>query len=109
MHEKVNEVYFTLLIEWIWGKERDYGSLSQLIEMGDGIYGAEAVAKVQFKKAGSISRPVKKRLGRCVPAEIPRKFNSGKPFPYMLKRQGQILFPLMGKLLKIQMVTEPVK
>ncbi len=27
--KRFNEVYFTLLIEWIWGKERDYGSLSQ--------------------------------------------------------------------------------
>lgn len=32
----------------------------------------------------------------------PRRFNSGKPSPYMLKRQRQIT-SLMGKLLKIQM------
>lgn len=32
----------------------------------------------------------------------PRKFNSAKPSPYMLKRQTKIM-SLMGKLLKIKM------
>lgn len=71
------------------------------IEMGDGIYGAEAVAKVHFKKqAYQLTREEAALVAASLPN--PRKFNSGKPSPYMLKRQGQIL-SLMGKLLKIQM------
>lgn len=93
------EVYFTLLIEWIWGKERIMEVYLNSIEMGDGIYGAEAVAKVHFKKqAYQLTREEAALVAASLPN--PRKFNSGKPSPYMLKRQGQIL-SLMGKLLKI--------
>lgn len=71
------------------------------IEMGDGIYGAEAVAKAHFKKSASkLSAGEAALIAASLPN--PRKFNSGKPSPYMLKRQGQIL-SLMGKLIKIQM------
>ena len=95
------EVYFTLLIEWIWGKERIMEVYLNSIEMGDGIYGAEAVAKVHFKKqAYQLTREEAALVAASLPN--PRKFNSGKPSPYMLKRQGQIL-SLMGKLLKIRM------
>ena len=34
------EVYFTFLIEWIWGKERIMEVYLNSIEMGNGIYGA---------------------------------------------------------------------
>ena len=44
------EAYFTVLIEWIWGKERIMEVYLNSIEMGDGIYGAEAVAQAHFKK-----------------------------------------------------------
>ena len=71
------------------------------IEMGDGIYGAEAVAQAHFKKpAARLSAGEAALIAASLPN--PRKFNSGKPSPYMLKRQGQIL-SLMGKLIKIQM------
>lgn len=95
------EAYFTLLIEWIWGKERIMEVYLNSIEMGDGIYGAEAVARVHFKKqAYQLSRAEAALIAASLPN--PRKFNSGKPSPYMLKRQGKIL-SLMGKLLRIEM------
>ena len=95
------EAYFTLLIEWIWGKERIMEVYLNSIEMGDGIYGAEAVAQAHFKKpAARLSAGEAALIAASLPN--PRKFNSGKPSPYMLKRQGQIL-SLMGKLIKIQM------
>lgn len=95
------EAYLTLLIEWIWGKERIMEVYLNSVEMGDGIYGAEAVANAHFgKQAYQLSR----EEAALIAASLPnlRKFNSGKPSPYMLKRQGQIL-SLMGKLIKIQM------
>jgi len=95
------EAYFTLLIEWIWGKERIMEVYLNSIEMGDGIYGAEAVAQAHFKKpAARLSAGEAALIAASLPN--PRKFNSGKPSPFMLKRQGQIL-SLMGKLIKIQM------
>lgn len=95
------EAYLTLLIEWIWGKERIMEVYLNSVEMGDGIYGAEAVANAHFgKQAYQLSREEAALIAASLPN--PRKFNSGKPSPYMLKRQGQIL-SLMGKLIKIQM------
>ncbi len=42
------EAYFTFLIEAIWGKERIMEVYLNSIEMGKGIYGAEAVARINF-------------------------------------------------------------
>ena len=44
------EAYFTVLIEWVWGKERIMEVYLNSIEMGEGIYGVEAVAREQFNK-----------------------------------------------------------
>ena len=43
------EVYFTVLIELVWDKERIMEVYLNSIEMGDGIYGAEAVAREHFQ------------------------------------------------------------
>ena len=42
------EAYFTVLIELAWSKERIMEVYLNSIEMGDGIYGAEAVAQQNF-------------------------------------------------------------
>ena len=42
------EAYFTFLIEKIWGKERIMEVYLNSIEMGKGIYGADAVARINF-------------------------------------------------------------
>lgn len=94
------EAYFTLLIEWIWGKERIMEVYLNSIEMGDGIYGAQAVANAHFKKpAYKLTRSEAALIAASLPN--PRKFNSAKPSPYLLKRQSKIL-SLMGKLIKIE-------
>ena len=79
------EAYFTVLIEWIWGKERIMEVYLNSIEMGDGIYGAEAVAQAHFKKpAYKLTKAEAALIAATLPN--PRKFNSAKPSPYMLKR-----------------------
>ena len=94
------EAYFTVLIEWIWGKERIMEVYLNSIEMGKGIYGAEAVAKAHFgKHAYQLSRAEAALIAATLPN--PRRFNSAKPSPYMLRRQHAIL-SLMGKLLKVE-------
>lgn len=45
---KAFEAYFTILIEFIWGKERIMEVYLNMIEMGDGIFGAEAAAQCYF-------------------------------------------------------------
>ncbi len=47
------EVYFTFLIESIWSKERIMEVYLNSIEMGPGIYGAEAAAIYWYKKPAS--------------------------------------------------------
>ena len=42
------EAYFTVLIEFMWDKHRIMEVYLNTIEMGDGIYGAEAVAQEHF-------------------------------------------------------------
>ena len=90
------EAYFTVLIETIWGKRRIMEVYLNSIEMGDGIYGAEAVARLHFDiPAKRLSR------GQCalIAASLPNplKRDSAHPTAYMNKRQRQIV-NLMGKI-----------
>lgn len=51
------ELYFTKMIEWIWGKERILEVYLNVIEMGEGVFGAEAAAQAYFNKpAKNLSR-----------------------------------------------------
>ena len=50
---KAFEAYFTVLIEFIWGKERIMEVYLNSIEMGDGIFGAEAAADYYFSTSAA--------------------------------------------------------
>jgi monofunctional biosynthetic peptidoglycan transglycosylase len=45
------EVYFTGLIELIWGKKRILETYLNVAEMGEGVFGIEAAAQYYFKKS----------------------------------------------------------
>ena len=47
------EAYFTLLIETAWSKEHIMEVYLNVIEFGDGIYGAEAASQHYFKKSAA--------------------------------------------------------
>lgn len=84
------EVYFTALTELLWSKQRIMEVYLNSIEMGDGIYGADAVAEYHFgKKAEDLSRSDCALIAATLPN--PRKFSSKNPGSYMRKRQRQIL------------------
>lgn len=60
------------------------------IEMGEGIYGAEAVAREHFNtSAEKLSREQCALIAATLPN--PRRFSSKHPSPYMKKRQQRIL------------------
>lgn len=83
------EVYFTFLIETLWSKERILEVYLNSIEMGDGIYGAEAVAQRHFGcSAAELTRSECALIAATLPN--PRKYSSAKPGPYMRKRQAWI-------------------
>ena len=50
---KAVEAYFTVLIEFLWGKERIMEVYLNMIEMGDGVFGAEAAADYYFSTYAS--------------------------------------------------------
>ncbi|MEO7174481.1 MAG: monofunctional biosynthetic peptidoglycan transglycosylase, partial [Saprospiraceae bacterium] len=86
---KIFEVYFTVLIETLWSKERILEVYLNVIEMGKGIYGSEAAANEYFgKKAKNLSREEAARIAAILPN--PRKYSAVKPTPYIQKRSHWI-------------------
>jgi monofunctional glycosyltransferase len=84
------EVYFTFLIETFWSKQRIMEVYLNIIETGNGIYGAQASAKEFFNKnASSLSKNECASIAAVLPN--PRKFSAKRPSGYILKRQGWIL------------------
>ena len=84
------EVYFTTLIEFMWPKQRIMEVYLNSIEMGDGIYGADAVAEEHFDTdALHLTKAQCALIAATLPN--PRKFSSKRPSPYILKRQARIL------------------
>lgn len=86
---KAFEAYFTVLIEWIWGKERILEVYLNVAEMGKGIYGAEAAAQVFFgKSASELTRYESSLITACLPNPLER--HADRPSQYVTRRAGQI-------------------
>jgi monofunctional biosynthetic peptidoglycan transglycosylase len=89
------EAYFTVLIEFIWGKERIMEVYLNSIEMGNGIYGAEAAARFYWKtSAQNLSRTQAAAIAAVLPN--PRRYSANPPGPYVQSRIGWIVGQ-MGK------------
>ena len=70
---KLPEMYFTKMIEWIWGKERILEVYLNTIEMGKGIFGIESAAQAYFNTtAKRLSREQAAKIIACLPN--PKKF-----------------------------------
>ena len=96
---KAYEAYLTVLIEWIWGKHRIMEVYLNVIEMGDGIYGAEAAAKHFFnRRAKDLNNQQCALIAACLPN--PLIYKVGQPSRFIQKRQATILslMPKMGKI-----------
>ena len=84
------EVYFTFLIEVIWSKERIMTVYLNVIEFGDGIYGAEAAAQHFFRKsAKDLTSHEAALMATVLPS--PLKRNIARPSSLMRRRQAWIL------------------
>ena len=96
---KAYEAYLTVLIEAIWGKRRIMEVYLNVIEMGNGIYGAEAAAKEFFNRQAKDLNPQQCALiAACLPN--PLVYNVKRPSKYILGRQAKILslMPKMGEI-----------
>lgn len=95
------ELYFTLAIELFWSKKRIMEVYLNIIETGDGIYGAEAAAQKYFHKSAlQLSQQEAAMLAISLPN--PRQRNPASPTEYMLSRQNSIL-DLMRKIGKVNL------
>ena len=84
------EAYFTCLIELMWSKQRIMEVYLNSIEMGDGIYGAQAVAREHFHKdASQLTREECALISVTLPNPIKR--NSAHPTDFLRKQQKTIL------------------
>ena len=84
------EVYFVFLIETFWSKERIMEVYLNVIEMGDGVYGAQSASKTFFNKdAKNLSRSEASLIAAVLPNPI--KFSVAKPSPYIRVRQAWIM------------------
>ncbi|MBN8692712.1 MAG: monofunctional biosynthetic peptidoglycan transglycosylase [Bacteroidetes bacterium] len=83
---KAFEVWFTLLIEIFWSKERIMEVYLNSIEMGDGVYGAEAAAQHWYKKK-AIKLTKDDAAGIAAVLPNPRKYKANPPTNYITKRK----------------------
>lgn len=83
------ELYFTQMIEWIWGKQRILEVYLNVIEMGRGVYGIEAAAQSYFKKSASaLSKTEAAQIAACLPN--PKKYTVKPLSRYVAIRSGWV-------------------
>ena len=84
------EAYFTVLIEIIWGKERIMEVYLNSIEMGNGIYGAQAATQYWYRKD---ARTLTKKQAAGIAAILPnpRKYTATSSSSYINRRKDKIV------------------
>jgi len=87
---KVLEFYVTVSIEVLWTKKRILEVYLNIIEMGDGIYGAEAAAQNYFNKpAENLSSAQAALIAACFPN--PRRWQPNRLTRYINRKQSLIM------------------
>lgn len=84
------EVWFTLLIEIMWSKERIVAVYLNIAEFGDHLFGIEAASQHYFgTSAKNITRSQAAILAATLPN--PLRLRAANPSNYVIKRQNWIL------------------
>ncbi|WP_292434782.1 monofunctional biosynthetic peptidoglycan transglycosylase [Methylobacter sp.] len=90
------EVWFTLLIELLWSKERILTVYLNIAEFGDHLFGIEAASQHYFRiPASHISRPQAALLAATLPNPI--LLRASHPTSYLFKRQQWILHQMQNQ------------
>ncbi|HJW45285.1 MAG TPA: monofunctional biosynthetic peptidoglycan transglycosylase [Lysobacter sp.] len=83
------EVWYTVLIETLWPKGRIIEVYANTVELGDGVYGAQAAARTYFRKdAKRLSPAEAARMAAVLPN--PRRYSIARPGPYVQRRSNAI-------------------
>jgi len=84
------EAYYTLLMELLWSKKRIMEVYMNIAEMGNGIYGINAAARIYFKKLPiKINRSEAATIAAILPN--PKKRNPTRPSSYIISRRERIM------------------
>ncbi|MBK1440851.1 monofunctional biosynthetic peptidoglycan transglycosylase [Parapedobacter sp. ISTM3] len=84
------ETYFTILIELFWSKKRILEVYLNVIETGDGLYGAEAATQHYYgKSAHSLTKRQAALLVAVLPN--PRRWSPAKPTAYINRKANAIV------------------
>jgi monofunctional biosynthetic peptidoglycan transglycosylase len=84
------EAYTALLIELLWSKERILEVYLNIVEFGDGIYGAHAAAHRYFDTtAANLSKWESAFMVTALPA--PKRYDLANPSEYMLQRSSWVM------------------
>jgi len=89
MIRKGLEAGFTLLIETLWSKQRILEVYLNVVEMGDGVYGAEAAARIHFRRRAAELSP---QQGALIAAALPNPRMRGDALqePFMRQRAAVV-------------------
>lgn len=89
------EVYFTFLIEMFWTKERILEVYLNVIEMGRGVYGAQAAARHYFKKdASKLTSWEAAFIAAILPNPSKTQYHPQSPTDHVLERQFWIMYQM---------------
>lgn len=84
------ETYFTVLIEFMWPKERIMEHYLNVAEWGDGNFGIEAAARARFGVSAEDLTPLQAaRLASVLPS--PNRWSADSPGPYVRRRSASIV------------------
>lgn len=84
------EVYFTKMIEWVWGKKRILEVYLNVAEMGKGVYGIEAAAQFNFNKpASSLTKMQAAQIASSL--RNPKKYTVKPLHPQVASRSQWVL------------------
>jgi monofunctional biosynthetic peptidoglycan transglycosylase len=90
MFRKALEVYFTFMIEKIWGKKRILEVYLNVIETGDGIFGIDKAAQIYFKKsADRLNSQQAAQIAACLPS--PKRYKVKPLSNFVAVRSGWIM------------------
>lgn len=79
------EAWYTVLIEALWPKQRILEVYANVVELGDGIYGAQAAARSYWHKDATRLSPAESaRLAAVLPN--PKVYDAAHPGPYVQRR-----------------------
>lgn len=104
---RINETYYTVMIEEFWGKQRILEVYLNSALMGNGIFGAEAASQIYFrKKAGDLTQDEAAFIAATM--ENPQKMNLQQSSDTIfLTRKKQILAS-MSLMMNVKIGKRPI-